>query len=216
MKAIIFDFDGLILDTETPWYEAYRKTAESYGCELPLSEFVKCIGTGDNSLWEFLKQQLGQKFNQEEIERQATEIHKQKMLTSQAREGVEDYLQEAREKGYSIALASSSTRAWVSHYLKQLGLLQYFDSLTTRDDVDRVKPAPDLYIKAIKTLGIEVHEAIAFEDSLNGLKAAHEAGLKCVIVPNPVTEALAFENHHLRLTSMAEMPLSKVIESIEP
>ncbi|MGE7764198.1 HAD family hydrolase [Peribacillus sp. NPDC096540] len=215
IKAVIFDFDGLILDTETAWYEAYKETMGFYKSDLPLEHFVKCIGTDNTELYEFFKEQLGESCNIEEIEAKAKSLYKVKMKTSQAREGVKDYLEEAKKIGYKIALASSSTKEWVTHYLGKLGLLNYFEVIITGDDVDKVKPAPDLYLKAIEALNIHSTEAVAFEDSLNGLQSALHAGLKCVIVPNPVTEALAFENHHLRLQSMMEKKLTDVIKLIE-
>lgn len=215
IKAVIFDFDGLILDTETAWYDAYRETLSLYNFELPLEQFVKCIGSDDTVLFKYLKEQLGESCNLEEIEAKAKSIHKVKMKTPQVREGVKDYLEEARKLGYKIALASSSTKEWVTNYLNELGLLHYFDLIISRDDVDKVKPAPDLYLKAIEALNINSTEAVAFEDSLNGLQSALTAGLKCVIVPNPVTEALPFENHHLRLKSMAEKSLTHVIKLVE-
>ncbi|MFD6441180.1 HAD family hydrolase [Peribacillus sp. NPDC060186] len=215
IKAVIFDFDGLILDTETAWYEAYKETMGFYKSDLPLEHFVKCIGTDNTELYEFFKEQLGESCNIEEIEARAKNLHKVKMKTSQAREGVKDYLEEAKKFGYKTALASSSTTEWVTHYLGELGLLNYFEVIITGDDVDKVKPAPDLYLKAIEFLNIHSTEAVAFEDSLNGLQSALNAGLKCVIVPNPVTEALAFENHHLRLQSMLEKSLTDVIKFIE-
>lgn len=215
IKAIIFDFDGLIIDTETAWYEAYKETMGFYKCDLPLEQFVKCIGTDDTVLYEFFKDQLGDDCNIEEIEARAKSLHKVKMKTPQAREGVEDYLKEARNLGYKIALASSSTKEWVTHYLEELGLLNYFQVIITRDDVEKVKPAPDLYLKAIKALHVRATEAVAFEDSLNGLQSAVTAGIKCVIVPNPVTESLAFEKYELRLKSMTEKSLIDVITFIE-
>lgn len=215
IKAVIFDFDGLILDTETAWYEAYKEAMGFYKSDLPLERFVKCIGTDNTELYAFFKEQLGESCNIEEIEARATSLHKVKMKTFEAREGVKDYLEEAKKLGYKIALASSSTKEWVTQYLDELGLLNYFDVIITGDDVEKVKPAPDLYLKAIEVLNIQSTEAVAFEDSLNGLQSALKAGLKCVIVPNPVTEALAFENHHLRLRSMAEKSLTDVIRLIE-
>jgi putative hydrolase of the HAD superfamily len=213
IKAVIFDFDGLILDTETVWYEAYKETMTFYESDLPLERFVTCIGTDNTELNQYFKDQLGERCNIEEIESRAKSLHEVKMKTAQAREGVKDYLEEAKRNGYTIA--SSSTKEWVTHHLGELGLLHYFEVIITGDDVDKVRPAPDLYIKAIEVLGIQPAEAVAFEDSLNGLQAALTAGLKCVIVPNPVTDALAFENHHLRLRSMADKSLSDVIKHIE-
>ncbi len=216
IKAIIFDFDGLIVDTETVWYEAYKETMGFYQADLPLERFVHCIGTDDTLLHAFFREQLGERCNIDEIEARAKSLHKGKMKTPQAREGVREYLEESRNMGYKIALASSSTREWVTHYLHELKLLHYFDVMITQDDVQKVKPAPDLYLKAIEVLHIHSSEAVAFEDSLNGCQAAVTAGLKCVIVPNPVTESLPFEKHSLRLASMAEKRLMDVIELIKP
>jgi putative hydrolase of the HAD superfamily len=215
IKAIIFDFDGLIIDTETPWFEAYKETLGYYNVDLPLEHYVKSVGSDNTVLYEFFKQQLGESCNIEEIDTKAESIYKEKMKTPQAREGVKDYLQEANDLGYKIAIASSSTREWVTHYLDELGVLNYFNTIITQDDVEKVKPAPDLYLKAVDALNITSNEALAFEDSLNGLQAALAAGLKCVIVPNPVTESLPFENYDLRLHSMAEKSLSDVIKFIE-
>lgn len=215
IKAIIFDFDGLIVDTETAWFEAYKETMSLYKVDLPLERFVECVGSDNTALYEFFKQQLGESCNIEEIEAKAKSLYKIKMKTPQAREGVKDYLEEAKKLGYKIAIASSSTKEWVTHYLNELGLLHYFEVIITRDDVDKVKPAPDLYLKAVDALNINPNEALAFEDSLNGLQAALAAGLKCVIVPNPVTESLAFEKYDLRLKSMAEKRLIDVIKLIE-
>lgn len=214
VKGVIFDFDGLIIDTETAWYEAYKDTLKSYDIDLPLNEFAKCIGTHDTVLFDYFRSQLGESCDIEEIEERARELHKIKMAQVQAREGVKEYLEEARSSGMKIALASSSTREWVTYFLGKLDLLHYFEAIVTRDDVEKVKPAPDLYVKAMARLGIEPAEALAFEDSLNGLNAAVAAGLKCVIVPNPVTEALLFENYHFRLKSMAERSLGEVVSVV--
>lgn len=215
IKAIIFDFDGLIIDTESVWYESYKETLLSYQFELPLAEFGECIGSDETVLHTYFKKNLGESCNVDEIETRAFDIYKTKMSSPVARIGVLDYLQEASEMGYKIGLASSSSKEWVTKYLDELGLLNYFEVIVTRDDVQKVKPAPDLYLKASKDLNINSSEAIAFEDSLNGSIAAMSAGLNCVIVPNPVTELSAFENYALRLKSMSEKSLSEVIELIE-
>jgi putative hydrolase of the HAD superfamily len=124
------------------------------------------------------------------------------------------YLKAAREQGLAIALATSSTRNWAETHLKNLNLLSYFDYLITQDDVERVKPAPDLYLKTIDILDIEPHQAIVFEDSLNGLIAAIEAKLPTVIIPNPITESLPFKDYHLKLSSMTDMSLHDIIKSL--
>lgn len=215
ISAIIFDFDGLIIDTETAWYEAFKEAMNFYQADLPLSEFAKCIGTDDTALYAFFTEKLGERCNLDDIKLKASSIHKIKMVEAKAREGVKEYLDEAKALGLKIGLASSSSREWVTHFLGELELLNYFEVIVTRDDVEKVKPAPDLYIRALNDLKIDSKHAIAFEDSLNGLTAAVAAGLKCIIVPNPVTEQLIFEKHTLRLKSMAEKSLAEVISHIE-
>lgn len=125
-----------------------------------------------------------------------------------------EYLRDAKDAGLGVALATSSDTSWATSHLKHLNLLSYFDYVVTKDMVDRVKPAPDLFLKALEKLELESHEAIVFEDSLNGLIAAQEINIPTVIVPNPVTASLPFENYHLKLNSMMDMPLQEVIHSL--
>ncbi|MEK3889487.1 HAD family hydrolase [Bacillus sp. FSL K6-3431] len=215
IKAVIFDFDGLILDTETAWYESYKEVLkEQFEFDLPLEEFVKCVGSNDNVLFKYLEKEIAEHLDADDIRGRAGILHTESVKKAKAREGVAEYLADAREAGLTIALATSSTREWVTNHLTNLHLISYFDHLITQDDVEHVKPAPDLFLKTIEVLGIEPHEAVVFEDSLNGLIAALEAKLPTVVIPNPVTELLPFENYHLKLTSMAEMSLHDIIESL--
>ncbi|MFA2690114.1 HAD family hydrolase [Bacillus mycoides] len=215
MKAIIFDFDGLIVDTETIWFHSFRDAVREYGGELPLGEFAKCIGTTDEVLYAYLKEQLKEKFNEHALKGKVTTLHKEKMKIPKARDGVKEYLEEAKELGLKIALASSSSREWVVRFLEELQIRDYFEVIKTREDVEKVKPDPALYKVTIEELEIEPSEAVVFEDSLNGLKAAVAAGLKCVVVPNDVTRNLQFENDHLRIESMKEKSLKEVLQHIK-
>lgn len=115
-----------------------------------------------------------------------------------------------------IGLASSSDRKWVTFFLEELNLLEYFDIIQTKDDVEKVKPDPALYQNVINYFGIDPSEAIAFEDSANGSKAAIAAGLKFVIVPNKITENITFDNIHCGLASMKDKELSDVIKVLDP
>lgn len=214
IKAIIFDFDGLIVDTESVWYEAYRDVLLEYELELSLEKFSEVIGTHDTVLYSYIQENLKKPVENEQIEKLALELFHKKMVQPVLREHVEEYLLAAKKSGLKIGLASSSSRKWVEGYLKRLNIFQYFDVIKTRDDVSNVKPDPELYNKAIDALGIQSSEAIAFEDSLNGLKAARKAGLKCVIVPNSVTANLPFEDFSIRLSSMKDMTLKELLQEI--
>ncbi|NOV01511.1 HAD-IA family hydrolase [Paenibacillus sp. LMG 31457] len=213
IKAIVFDFDGLIIDTETVWYLAFKEVFQGYNVNFPLEVFVKCIGTDDTALNVFIEEKLGIE-SIEIIMNLAKENHKVKMELLDIREGVKDYLIEAKNLGLKIGLASSSSREWVEGFLKQLQIIDYFEVIKTGDEVEKVKPDPTLYIKTLDALNIKADEAVAFEDSANGARAAIAAGLKCVIVPNEVTKEINFEKFHLRINSMSEMGLAQVISHI--
>ncbi|UPM52724.1 HAD family hydrolase [Gottfriedia acidiceleris] len=214
IKAVIFDFDGLIVDTESVWFEAYKEVLHRYEVELTLQKFSEVVGTSDEILFDFINSNLKEPIEKELIEQMAKELVDVKLLEPALRESVEDYLISAKNAGLQIALASSSSRQWVESFLKKLNIYEYFSVIKTKGDVKKVKPDPELYLKAIEEIGVQASEAIAFEDSLNGLIAATKAGLHCVIVPNRVTSHLEFENHSLRLSSMAEKSLEDVIKHI--
>jgi putative hydrolase of the HAD superfamily len=215
IKAVIFDFDGLILDTETAWFDSYREVLqEDYQFELKLNEFVRCVGADDTVLFDYLKENIPSTLDVDGIKERAKNLHTVKISTAKAREGVEQCLADAKEAGLQIALATSSKREWAVTHLTNLNLLSYFDYLLTQDDVEHVKPAPDLFLKALEVLGIQPEEGLVFEDSLNGLIAAKKAQLTTIIIPNPVTEALSFDNYHLKLSSMAEMRLSDILRTL--
>ncbi|MEX1031123.1 MAG: HAD-IA family hydrolase [Paenibacillaceae bacterium] len=175
IKAIIFDFDGLILDTETPGYHTYREMFEELGAKLPLVEWVKGIGTqgGDFHPLDYLEQQIGSKVDRVQFKSQAEAKHLALIQNLTVRPGVVNYLQAAQ-----------------------------------------IKPDPQLYLQALEHLGIKNTEAIVFEDSLNGLRAAKAAGIYCVVVPNEVTSQLNFVMHDLRLASMEDMSLEDIINNI--
>lgn len=215
IKAIIFDFDGLIVDTETTWYECYREVLASHNLELSIEQFSKVIGTTDEVLYDYIRGNLQKPVEREEIESAVRSLFAGKMGEPFLREGVEDYLKEAKEMGLKIGLASSSRREWVESYLKKLGIFHYYEVIKTGDEVAKVKPDPELYARAVEALGIEPREAVAFEDSLNGLIAAIGAGVHCVVVPNQVTAHLAFKGHRHRLSSMGEMSLKEVLQIVE-
>lgn len=213
IKAIIFDFDGLIIDTETAWYLAFKEVLHDHNVDLPLDLFVKCIGTKDTELNNYIEEKLG-KDKIDVIQKLAHDNHITKMESVDIRAGVREYLEDAKRLGLKNGLASSSTRTWVEGFLKQFQLFDYFEVIKTGDEVEKVKPDPTLYIKAVEALNINAAEAIAFEDSANGAKAAIAAGLKCVIVPNEVTKGISFEHYHLRINAMSDMKLEHVISHL--
>ena len=115
----------------------------------------------------------------------------------------------------SSCQASSSSRNWVVGHLSQLGLLSYFDYIRCGDEVARKKPDPELYLAVLAALHIQAEQAIVLEDSPNGILAARRAGIFCVAVPNPLTSQLPLDHANLRLASLADMSLERLIEEVQ-
>jgi putative hydrolase of the HAD superfamily len=218
IKAVIFDFDGLILDTETPWYEAFSAVYQEHGAYLPVEEWALCIGTTFKHFdpYQDLESRIGKSIDRAAIQKSSLEKHTVIMKQKCILPGVEDCLKTAKSLGLKIGLASSSERSWVENFLQQFQLVQFFDSILTQENVKNVKPDPELYQKSLLSFGISGGEAIAFEDSPNGSKAAKAAGMHCVVIPNAITARLQFEkdNYDIMLSSMAEMDLKDIIKTL--
>lgn len=212
IRALVFDFDGLILETETPIYQSWRELYAVYNLSLPLETWGKIIGTSDHfDVFAELERQVGRKLDREALiarqrQREADLIEQQPI-----RPGVEQYLQEARRLGLKIGLASSSTCHWVTGHLERRGLLAYFDCICAREDVRLTKPDPELYQLAVRTLGVAPPQAVAIEDSPNGILAAKRAGLFCLVVPNEMTRQLPLDLADLRVESLADFPLEQLL-----
>ncbi|GAB4480399.1 MAG: HAD family hydrolase [Anaerolineales bacterium] len=216
MKALIFDFDGLILDTETPEFEAWQAIYHEFGQELDpqiWGQFVGGAGATDFSPVTHLEALLGAPVNGAALQARAraealVRIHQMAPLP-----GVEETLTAARRLGLRLAIASSSPHAWVEGHLLRLGLLSYFEAFLCREDVaaGRTKPHPDLFLAALQALGIAPGEALIFEDSPNGVLAARRAGVRVVAVPNPLTARLAMSGETLRLASLAGQDLAALL-----
>jgi len=212
IKAVIFDFDGTIIDTETIWFQVFEELLkEKFNIDLPLEEFAKSIGTTDEAFFQYIEAQTGMKIDEKEINQLARERFLEKREILEVREGVVEKLEEAKELGYRIGLASSSSREWVEGFLRQFNLWEYFSVVKTREDVVKVKPDPALYLKALEDMQVEPHDALAIEDSLNGAMAAIEAGMKCIVIPNQVTSFLTFHEKTIRSESFGDFSFKQII-----
>ncbi|HEY4717933.1 MAG TPA: HAD family hydrolase [Anaerolineales bacterium] len=214
IKALILDFDGLILDTELPDYESWQQVYRKYGCELSVEAWGQIVG--GNGATDFDPHNHLEQLSGKALDREAIWISRRKQYLDNISQqpvlpGVLELLDEAGRLGLSLGLASSSPENWVRGHLARLGLYQRFDVIKTADDVGRTKPDPQLFQLVMDALGVKPVEAIAFEDSSNGVKAAKAAGLFCVAVPNKLTAQLSLDQADLRLNSLAELPLVELI-----
>jgi HAD superfamily hydrolase (TIGR01509 family) len=214
IRGIIFDFDGLILDTEGPVYQSWVELFQDQGTELPFDLWASIIGTSNIEHFDpfkLLEETSGQSLDRETLvplryKRELELCNAQPILP-----GVIDSIERAKELGLKLGVASSSNRSWVAGHLSRLGLAHYFDVVHTSDDVERTKPDPSLFLLVLASLDLQPGEAIAFEDSPNGVTAAKGAGIFTVAIPNDLTRQLSLEHADLKLHSLADLPLDEII-----
>ena len=217
IRAIVFDFDGLILDTEDPVYQSWVEVYREHGEELPFERWVEIVGSTTINFHpqHHLEERLGRSLTQEVLDRRV-ERRTELVLAQSLLPGVVEHIESAKAMGLKLGVASSSTRDWVQGHLERLGILDRFDCLRCRDDVANAKPEPDLYIAVIECLGVHASEAIAIEDSPNGVLAARRAGLRCVAIPNSITARLDLDQADLILGSLADVTLAGLLSKLDP
>lgn len=216
LKALIFDFDGLIIDTESVGYETWRKLFADHGHELETHIYASVIGSDFGVGYDprrDLEQRTGLELDWEQIETGRKQHEHDLRQSLRLLPGVLNLLQQASELGLPCAVASSSPRSWVKDWLTELELLEHFHHLTTIDDTGKAKPDPALFQLASQRLDIPPESALIFEDSLNGLNAAKAAGIRCISVPGPMTQHLDFNGSWRRLRSLEEADLNELIET---
>lgn len=214
LRALIFDFDGLMVDTEWPSYQAWCALYQAHGAQLPLSLWVSCVGSaGAFDPIAELERQVGHAVDRPALLAQRTAQKAARVADAPLMPGVLERLQEARDLGWRVGVASSSGADWVRGHLAQRGLLDRLDAVVTREDVRRVKPDPEIFQKAAAALGVTAGECVVLEDSLHGVRAALAAGVAVVVaVPNRVTQGLDFQEAHQRIESLAHLSLAALAQ----
>lgn len=214
VRALVFDFDGLILETEMPAYQAWVEIYREFGHELPKELWLDYIGRegGWFDALAYLEGLVGPRDDRDAITKRRDERKTELVMAVAETAGLRDLLTEAKSLGLRLAVCSSSTPKWVLGHLERLGLRELFDHVQCRDRPElRAKPAPDLYVAACAGLGVRANEAIAFEDSRNGMLAAQAAGMRCVVVPNELTVAMDLEGADHRFESLSAIRLRELI-----
>jgi HAD superfamily hydrolase (TIGR01509 family) len=218
LKALIFDFDGLILDTETPEVTVWQKIYNEHGFELPIEEWQKTVGGYGISTFDAAEHltllssgKVDSVSSKARYRKESDEIiHASPILP-----GVLNLINEAKSNGLKVAIGSSSPHSWVDTHAQRLGIYDLFDLIICQDDVavGRTKPHPDIYLKVLEGLQIKNHEALVFEDSPNGVLASRTAGIFVVAVPNGLTSKLNVSGD-LTVSSLVEISLASLTEAI--
>jgi len=219
IKALLFDFDGLILDTETAEFRVWQSIYREYGQDIKPETWGQVVGGYGISNFDgavHLAELAGDGTDVQQLHTRFRSESDALILQQPVLPGVVDYLTDARRLGLRLGIASSSPHSWVDAHLARLGLADRFDVMICGDDVPpgRTKPHPDLYLKVLDTLGLKADEAIVFEDSPNGVNAARAVGIFVVSVPNPITKQLETNCANLTLDSLAQISLQELINEI--
>ena len=216
IKAIIFDFDGTIFNSEITEYISWKETYDSFGVELPQEAWLNSIGgVGLFDPYDTLEALTGRSLDREAILGKRKQRDMELLVQQSVMPGVIDYLLTAKQLGLKTAVASSSKHDWVDTNLERLGLIDQFDWISCRDDVGgKGKPAPDVYQAALTALDVSADEALALEDSPNGMVSAQTAGIFCVVIPNQLTSQLQFNQPDYRVNSLADMPLKQLLSHV--
>lgn len=213
LKAVVFDFDGLVVDTESIGYSTWREIFNTHHVDLPVERYAQLVGTSFANGYDprrDLEERTGKTFEWDRIESERRVREHALGLSLAPLPGVLERLAEARAMGLVTAIASSSQRTWIDMWVDRLNLRHFFDHLSTVDDTGKVKPDPSLFLHAAENLGVDTSEAVIFEDSQNGLRAAVAAGIRCVVAPSPMTCHLEFQGAWKRVRSLNDISLKSI------
>jgi HAD superfamily hydrolase (TIGR01509 family) len=205
-SAVLFDFDGVLVDTEWAIYQSWKRAFEAHGQHLPLEIYTRCIGS-DFATWSpktHLEELTGLAFDWHDLDARRQEEIMKDLAHEGPMHGVADLLETLSKKKFPSVVVSSSSHRWVDGWLEKLGLAGYFQTTVCRGDAPRIKPAPDLFLEAANRLALPPADCLVIEDSLNGLKAAKSAGMSVWVVPNRVTSCLDFSPADRKFRSLAE------------
>jgi HAD superfamily hydrolase (TIGR01509 family) len=212
IQALIFDFDGLLVDTETPAFESWRQLYAEYGHDLALELWQGALGTSHGfDAADHLAQLATGPIDRAELLARRQAVKHALSAAQPLLPGAREILAQAHELRLPCAVASSSSREWVVGWLRQHGIEDQFACIRTADDVRLTKPAPDLFLSAAACLGLPPERCLVFEDSANGILAARAAGMPCVAVPGAITRQLALPSADLLIDSLDAMPLTNLL-----
>jgi HAD superfamily hydrolase (TIGR01509 family) len=216
IEALLFDFDGLLVDSESVAFQTWQEAYREHGAELAVERWAAAIGTiGGFDPLEHLEESLGRTIDREAVERAQREREHALAVVQPFRPGVVEYLAEARARGIRVAIVSSSSNAWIAGHLERLDTADGWACIVCANgDAARAKPRPTLYLEALDNLGVAPEAAIAFEDSPNGVAAARAAGIFCVAVPNSVTAQLDLSAADLLVESLEAITLRELLRVV--
>lgn len=214
IDAVVFDFDGVIIDTETARYEVWKRIFQEHNQVLPRGIWVKSIGRTEYyiSPYDLLAQVTGKSIDTDMLRAYEKRLEEQYIAQKPLTAGLLERISEARSAGGRFAIASSASRRYVEKHLADRGISNLFDALVCRDDVNKHKPLPEPYLRAVELLDAEIDYSFAVEDAPAGIEAAVSAGLFCVAVAGNMTRDMDQSKAHCIVGSLDEFTFKSLVE----
>ena len=217
VRALLFDFDGVVVDTEAAIYESWREIYREHGVDLELTAWLPAVGSGSSTLpggafdaVSHLEGLIGKAVDRETVLERRTRRRSELCDRARLLPGVAEYLTDARALVLKTGIVTRASESWVEHHLARVDLTHAWDAIVCGNGAPGT-PKSTFYREALDRLGVANEAAVAFEDSPHGVRAAKEAGIRCVAVPNEVTRGAAFEEADVVLGSLAEQRLADLI-----
>jgi HAD superfamily hydrolase (TIGR01509 family) len=218
LEAVIFDFDGVVLDSENAEYESHRRIYERCGVPLSVDEWCRAIGLWteghDDQRFVRLREQSASAPEREAYHEERRRIF-QSLVPAEPMRGIRDLLLALQTAAVPTAIASTAPSRWVVPSAERIGVRQLFHTVVTGDDVPRRKPAPDVYLEAARRLGASPARSVAIEDSGPGITAACAAGMKTVAIPHWLTEPHDLSQADLRVAHAGELTLERLRQVLD-
>ncbi|MDQ3875396.1 MAG: HAD hydrolase-like protein [Actinomycetota bacterium] len=221
VRALLFDFDGVVVDTEVGTYESWRHIYREYGVDLALADWLPVVGSGTSTAadavfdaFAHLETLAGLTLDRERVVERRRRRKVELCNRAELLPGLASYLVDAQRLGLKTAIVTRADDAWVEHHLTRVALAHVWDAIVCSNGRHSTAKSV-LYLEALQQLDVKSRDAIAFEDSPHGVRAASEAGIFCIAVPNDVTRKLPFHDADLVLGSLAEHPLARLLACLE-
>ncbi len=218
LRAILFDFDGVILDTESALFASWQRTCADHNCSLSIEQWAANVGGYSYDIFDpltHIEEQCGYAIDRETVNNARRASYLDDVNQKDAIPGVREAFDACKALGLPLAVVSSSSQNWVHGHLQRLGLYSFVKVFACGNEVSQVKPDPAVYHLALERLQLMPSEVVAIEDSPKGVAAARAAGVYCVAVPNPVTRHSRLKGYTRLLPSLADRPFADVVAEIK-
>ncbi len=216
--AVVFDFDGVLIDSESPGFESHRRIYEQCGAALTVEEWCGQIGTyveGEEEGWYLRLCERTTRSPERAVYEAERRRLFEELVPREPMRGIRELLAELDSAGVPLAIASTAPARWVVTAAERIGVRALFRAIVTGDEVARRKPAPDVYLEAARRLGVDPSKTIAIEDSAPGIASARAAGMQTVVIPHWLTELHDLSGADLRVAHAGELSLARLATLVQ-